>query len=283
MAMSPGNQAITGGTVLRVPAIQSPDYVAGTSGWIIRSDGSAEFNQGTFRGSIEVGSLTGQHFIVNNVSTGDVIDIYNSSNQLVMKVDNQGNVTTIDPSALDQASLFGHGLIWKNQTNPPFSTPQLYGQGNSVNGNTLSLNSGAATNTSWVAQMTLNDSKANTGAGANVAIFQRGTNGSGTGSIGGSVVQTDDLLPVNNVVHVGTYHSTVVDAFGDVVIAHGAGFTPTVGVLTPWDNTSAGQGWILEWFQNPFNATNMSFFVRQQGGGIPPVGTNVGVHAVLFG
>jgi hypothetical protein len=34
----------TGGTVLRIPAIQSPNFVNGVSGWIIRQDGSAQFN-----------------------------------------------------------------------------------------------------------------------------------------------------------------------------------------------------------------------------------------------
>lgn len=34
----------TGGTALRLPAIQSPNFVNGVSGWIIRQDGSAQFN-----------------------------------------------------------------------------------------------------------------------------------------------------------------------------------------------------------------------------------------------
>lgn len=52
---------IVGGTALRIPAIQSPDFVAGVSGWIIRIDGSAEFNNLTIRGQ-----FTGTDFIINS-------------------------------------------------------------------------------------------------------------------------------------------------------------------------------------------------------------------------
>jgi hypothetical protein len=40
--MQPDNP-IVGGTVLRRPAIQSPNFVSGVSGWTINADGSAEF------------------------------------------------------------------------------------------------------------------------------------------------------------------------------------------------------------------------------------------------
>jgi hypothetical protein len=47
---TPGKPAF-GGTVLRLPAIQSPNYAAGSDGWIIRQDGGAEFNSITIRGT----------------------------------------------------------------------------------------------------------------------------------------------------------------------------------------------------------------------------------------
>lgn len=46
---------IVGGTVLIRPAIKSPDYVVGTSGWSINKDGTAEFNEVTVRGDVHVG------------------------------------------------------------------------------------------------------------------------------------------------------------------------------------------------------------------------------------
>jgi hypothetical protein len=51
--MQPNSPAIAG-TVLRVPAVQSPNYVAGSVGWIIRADGSAEFNGVTMRGDLYI-------------------------------------------------------------------------------------------------------------------------------------------------------------------------------------------------------------------------------------
>lgn len=44
---------IVGGTTLIRPSIHSPDYVAGTTGWTINKDGTAEFNDVTFRGSAQ--------------------------------------------------------------------------------------------------------------------------------------------------------------------------------------------------------------------------------------
>jgi hypothetical protein len=51
---------VVGGTALRIPAIQSPNYVSGSSGWIIKIDGSAEFNNLTVRGE-----FMGTDFVIN--------------------------------------------------------------------------------------------------------------------------------------------------------------------------------------------------------------------------
>jgi hypothetical protein len=44
-----GNPIVAGTTLVR-PAIQSPNYVAGSTGWTVKQDGSAEFNNLTLRG-----------------------------------------------------------------------------------------------------------------------------------------------------------------------------------------------------------------------------------------
>ena len=41
---------VVGGTILRRPAIRSPNYALGSAGWTIDQDGSAEFNNLTIRG-----------------------------------------------------------------------------------------------------------------------------------------------------------------------------------------------------------------------------------------
>ena len=48
MAMIPENPVV-GGTVLRRAAIQSPNFVSGSTGWTVRQDGSAEFNNVVIR------------------------------------------------------------------------------------------------------------------------------------------------------------------------------------------------------------------------------------------
>lgn len=47
---------IVGGNTLIREAIQSPNYVVGTSGWTINRDGSAEFNDVTVRGGFQIGT-----------------------------------------------------------------------------------------------------------------------------------------------------------------------------------------------------------------------------------
>jgi hypothetical protein len=60
------NNSILGGlTALIRPAIQSPNYVPGVSGWSINKDGSVEFNNGIFRGTITAGTFLGTDFIIN--------------------------------------------------------------------------------------------------------------------------------------------------------------------------------------------------------------------------
>lgn len=48
---------LAAGVVLVRPALQSPDYVTGVSGWAIMIDGSAEFNDVTIRGGTTVSGL----------------------------------------------------------------------------------------------------------------------------------------------------------------------------------------------------------------------------------
>lgn len=55
----PGDPVV-GSTILRRPAIQSPNFVTGVSGWTVNSDGSAEFNNLTIRGT-----FNGTDFVIN--------------------------------------------------------------------------------------------------------------------------------------------------------------------------------------------------------------------------
>lgn len=66
--MAFGNDIAGGQGALLRPAIKSPNYVAGSLGWSINRDGSAEFNNITARGTI----------IVLDATTGTFVKILNS-------------------------------------------------------------------------------------------------------------------------------------------------------------------------------------------------------------
>ena len=68
------NPIIGGGGALIRDSIQSPDYVAGTTGWAIKRDGSAEFNDVAIRGSLNTGAAGVDHiFIPNNSAEVDFV------------------------------------------------------------------------------------------------------------------------------------------------------------------------------------------------------------------
>lgn len=60
MALEPGNPVVGGVGALIRAFIRSPNFVAGSSGWTINKDGSAEFNNLTVRGT-----FAGTNFIIN--------------------------------------------------------------------------------------------------------------------------------------------------------------------------------------------------------------------------
>lgn len=71
--MQPQDDAIVGGTALRIPAIQSPNFSAGSLGWIIRADGSAEFNGATFRGNVVIQSNQAVLFYSATPAAGNLV------------------------------------------------------------------------------------------------------------------------------------------------------------------------------------------------------------------
>lgn len=68
---------LVGSTVLRRPAIQSPNYVHGVSGWTVNADGSAEFNnlqiRGTFNGNDFILDSTGFFLYSGTPAAGNLI------------------------------------------------------------------------------------------------------------------------------------------------------------------------------------------------------------------
>ena len=68
---------VVGGNALRRPAIQSPNYVAGSTGWTVNQDGSAEFNnlaiRGTFNGTNFIINSSGEFFYSGAPALGNLI------------------------------------------------------------------------------------------------------------------------------------------------------------------------------------------------------------------
>lgn len=96
---------LTAGTVLVISAIQSPDYVAGTSGWIIRQDGSVEFNSGDFRGTITAAQIIGSVFGTSNTDpsiwinedNANTIRVYDADSNTVVEMGaGQGETGGVD-------------------------------------------------------------------------------------------------------------------------------------------------------------------------------------------
>lgn len=73
----PGDPVV-GSTVLRRPAIQSPNFVTTVSGWTINEDGSAEFNnlsiRGTFNGTDFVINSAGAFFYSPSEGAGNLVE-----------------------------------------------------------------------------------------------------------------------------------------------------------------------------------------------------------------
>ncbi len=108
--MSGFGNPIVGGTALRIPAIQSPNYSPGVAGWIIKIDGSAEFNNLTVRGEFR-----GANFIINNSG----IFLYSGTPAL-------GNLIGSWASA-DGTDQYGNGYIAGLTTYGTSSTINLFG------------------------------------------------------------------------------------------------------------------------------------------------------------
>lgn len=63
VAMRPDSEAFS--QFLRLAFLRSPNYAAGSAGWTINQDGSAEFNNVIARGSVDVGPSNGSQVLID--------------------------------------------------------------------------------------------------------------------------------------------------------------------------------------------------------------------------
>lgn len=118
----PGNPVV-GSTILRRPAIASPNYSAGSAGWTINVDGSAEFNNITIRGSLSEPQIQ-----VN----ANGIKIFNPGGQVLMylSVANDGLFLYADAGPATQGALIASMAAAAGTSDPMTGAP--YEQGVAV-------------------------------------------------------------------------------------------------------------------------------------------------------
>lgn len=181
--------------------------------------------------SLIIGSIPGQHFIINNPATGDIIDAYNTNNQLVMKMDSLGDIVEIFPVSGDTTSLDPGGLVFQNQNTPPVgASGGITGMCSNVSCE-VTLVSGDSVGTGSNSTIDMRDANGSNGLNKSIIfVTQRNTN-AGLVGVQGCMVQTGDVSGVNNFTHAGSYSGTT-NASGHVVVTHNCGFTPTMAVVT---------------------------------------------------
>lgn len=233
----PFRDPILGGDQLVRTAMRSPNYSAGVSGWRIARDGSVEFNNGTFRGSLSVGAAGSAHAILANTATGDPIDVYNAAGQLTFSVNVFGVAKSTNPATGISSSL---------QT----------GQ--------LTLDDGAGGNDASLILLPAVDIHHQTAVwlsvdpplGANYILEAIAGSDDGTlkptlvgneRSVGGSMVQSDQRS-MNNLVRMGHFNGTTGPS-GVLVVANAASF-PIAGAVILFDQTSKAAG---IWCSGAFN------------------------------
>lgn len=250
------NPAVAGLYLVRA-ALRSPDYVLGTTGWSVNRDGTAEFNQGTFRGSIEVGPTAGVHFVVNNTATGDVWDVYDATGDVVALADANGDIATINWNLGTQnLSLLARGEVeWRNISATNVTTAEANGvlddeglfQGVSLTLSAWDPSQGTPPGGFVGSLQICGQGTATSGnAPPTVIANERGTYGS---------VAVTDGQSTNNRLHMASYSGTT-DASGKLTIPHHAAFTPSDAVIT---GTAHGGAFAnLTWGYDGADATNFT-------------------------
>lgn len=224
---------IVGGTVLVIEQIESQNYVAGTSGWAIMADGSAEFANLVARGSLVTGVAPNKRIEINGTAYPNQIALYS------------GNVSEVTPGLI-RPVLGGanYGLL-------ELRSPDLVGTGQYAWLELDGYNTGAT-----VATLSADDVDIEAGNlvdvigfGSGVRIGSDRTAGQNI-SVTGNAVTDADLSSGTNVFPSLPYsvaYSGTTDANGFLTVTHGAGFTPAGGwAATTNPASSFAQFWGID-------------------------------------
>lgn len=242
--------------MLRIPAIQSPNYLAGVSGWIIKQDGSAEFNSVVVRGSLVTGTAGGARVEIGTIP-GE-IDFYDSANNLVMTMgapSQPGGIYQEKPGTHETVFInAGSVFLYKSTLSDTPAAIQFVDGG--AGDDQLQLSSGfEAGGSSSV--LTLHADPSNTGAGY-ITAHQRG--------VTGTLMQTDASgVASNNLVHT-VRKSFTTNGSGDGSFNPTLGFTPTACQVTMTGLSFTVPGTQIVVWRDLMTATNIAFRVFSPGG-----------------
>lgn len=127
------NPIIGGMAALIRQAIRSPNFVAGLSGWSINKDGSVEFNNGTFRGTISAATIDGGVVVGALIETAagnpsiqldslrNTFFIYDSDNHLVATASQSSGQDFFNNTWLAGYTIYTAGF----PATPPFFAVRL--------------------------------------------------------------------------------------------------------------------------------------------------------------
>jgi hypothetical protein len=107
--------------------LQSPNFVTGSAGWIIKANGDVEFNNGTFRGALAAATGTIGGFTIGATTLVGGSVTLNSSGIIKVAQSSIAN-TFIQLDQLGINFLLGstiNGLIYLTVASTPFSTGQM--------------------------------------------------------------------------------------------------------------------------------------------------------------
>lgn len=240
------NEVIGGNGVLIRNTLQSQNFVTGVSGWQITKSGNAEFNNGTFRGTLTSGTNPGAHVIINDTD-GTPLKIYDSSNFLIGYIDKFGVFASrqdIGGGVIDQAFIQGGTLIAQQGGDQGLFNCQ---QHTGTQGAAISIFSDTAGAASSSGQLTVWSQGVGVGAQPNTVTATERNNG-------GSIVVSDQLS-TNNLVHLEIYSFTT-DGSGNCNFPHHCTFTPKMGFLSCEFLAGNAGFYQYAWFTNPFTSTN---------------------------
>lgn len=168
----PGDPVV-GSTVLRRPAIQSPNFVTGSSGWTINSDGSAEFNnltiRGTFNGTDFIMNATGVFFYSGTPALGNLLislapaagtDSFGNAYEqgIAAYVTTGGNTYALQLGAQNVEGVVAPAFWIANLTSAGFEPPAYSATQSGSSGSGCEIYSGKSLNTSTPSVIAVEDS-----------------------------------------------------------------------------------------------------------------------------